>query len=796
MKVSEHWLREWLDTDISTESICRRLTDAGIEVDSISEVGLATADVIVVDIRNTEPHPEQNALTICKVDDGTKMHRVVCGAPNVRAGIKSAFLRAGGKFPDGSTLTTRQFGEVTSNGMLCSEGELGISDNFDVIIELDSSCETGMTLNQAMSLEDVVIDFDITPDRGDCFSVKGLAREAAALFNLQFGSPRLDEVAITHTGELDIRSEDRQDCPRYLGRIILNINMMARTPNEIVRRLHAADIRTIDPIVDITNYVMLEMGQPLHAFDLDHVSGGIVVRRARQDERLKLLDETELVLTDDMLLITNANKPVALAGIMGGWDSAIQQNTRHVFLECAYFDPQCISRTSRELGIQTDASLRFERGVDWQLQEQAIERTTKLLTEVAGGQAGPITVCDHPEYLPGVEPISLSLRDLNRLTGENFQVEEVSNIFNRLAFDYDIDGATWRVSPPSHRFDITIAENLVEEVLRVHGLSRCQSTTPMRVGRLSRQSEKVHRSADIKLQLASQGFNEVITYSFTSLDLAQWFVEDDALLLQLKNPIAPERAIMRPTLITGLIETVRYNKARGVFSHRLFELGACFRRHEESDPIKQQETNLAALISGRENPESWLSDKSNRVSFYSLKGNLESLIAHSQVSIVYEQIETGYPFLHPGCSTRVFIEKKPVGIIGQLHPKLCRTMDIDPDTFVFEISTSHFDRAVNKTHQSLSPFPAVRRDLSLVVRDSVSAHAVEEVVKAELGDLLEDYTVFDVYRGEDIADEHHSIAIGITLRDRQETLSDDRVDTVIQKTVGSLREQLEITLRN
>ena len=606
MKFSEAWLREWVNPNLSREDLLSQLTMAGLEVDGVEGVAGEFSGVVVGRVESCEKHPDADKLSVCEVSDGEDVHQVVCGAPNVRAGLVTAFAKVGAVLPENFKIKKAKLRGVESKGMLCSPSELGIGDDHDGIMELSSDLTVGQDLTEALHLSDVIVDVDLTPNRGDCLSLTGLAREVGVLNNLSVQYPQVDPVPAQIEDTFPVAIQQGEGCPRYLGRVIKGIDLTQPSPNWMVERLRRCGLRSIDPVVDVTNYVLIELGQPMHAFDLNQIHEGIVVRMAKVQEKLTLLDGQEVELDEQTLLITDGNGPVAIAGVMGGERSGVQTDTQDVFLECAYFAPLAIAGTARRYGLHTDASHRYERGVDHDLQHRAMERATQLLVDIVGGQVGPVIETVEANHLPVPNQVSVSAKRIDQLLGVHVTPEQVDEAFARLDFEVisrttEGSDVQWTITAPSHRFDIAQEADLVEEVCRIYGYNNIPSKQPQT--HLSLREVELTRSSETQLKhrLAHLGFQEVITYSFidpTLQDLLDPGVEPVALA----NPMSSEQSVMRTNLLPGLVHTAQTNRARQQDRVMLFELGLVFQPGVEG---LAQPLMLGGLMWGQRQSEAW-----------------------------------------------------------------------------------------------------------------------------------------------------------------------------------------------
>ena len=797
MKFSEAWLREWVDPDVDRATLLEQLTMAGLEVESVESVGGDCSGVVVGKVTQASKHPDADKLSVCQVFDGKDTFQVVCGAPNVREGLVSAFARVGAVLPGEFEIKKAELRGVESQGMLCSAAELNLGEDADGILEFEDELgdKLGNELTTALALDDVTIDLDLTPNRGDCLSVRGLAREIGVLNDVAVHHQATAPTEATIESTFEVELKDPAGCPRYLGRVIEGIDIRARTPFWLTERLRRCGLRSIDPVVDVTNYVMLELGQPMHAFDLNQLDTKIVVRTADAGETITLLDGQEIALDRSTLLITDDGGPVAIAGVMGGERSGVQDDTQDVFLECAYFAPLSIAGTARRFGLHTDASHRYERGVDFDLQVQAMDRATELLLSVVGGQPGPVIESVEASHLPPVRRVSLRQRRLDELLGVAIDTAEVDKLLHRLGFtlvdrtEAEGDGVVWTIEAPSHRFDIAIEADLVEEVCRIYGYNRIPSRTP--VTGLALRPIALERSEhnELKRQLAANGFQEVITYSFVDPKL-QDLLDPGVEPLALANPMSSEQSVMRSNLLPGLVDGLRSNINRQQVGVRLFELGLCFLPGEKLE----QALLLGGLMWGRRALES-LHAADDSVDFFDLKGEVERLLEWcGHKSVTYEVTDDSV--LHPGQRAAIHVDGVEIGRLGRLHPEIERRLELGAaGTFIFEIVGDAALTRPLRAFSGISKFPSVRRDFAFVLQESVSARQVEECLTGALGDALVEFRLFDLYRGKGIDSNEKSIAVGLTFQDPSATLTEKEISQFVEKAVTALERDLDARLR-
>jgi phenylalanyl-tRNA synthetase beta chain len=794
MKFSENWLREWVDPGVSREELCHRLDMIGLEVESVTPLGAGLDGVVVGLIVDAQRHPDAEKLQVCRVDAGQgEPLQIVCGAPNARVGLKAPLAMIGALLPNGMQIKAATLRGVDSSGMLCSAKELGLDQDASGLMELPTDAPVGALLVDYLSLPDATIELGLTPNRADCLGMRGLAYDVAATFGAVVREP--DAAAVPASVKTLRGVELRADAsaPRYLGRIIEGIDARAPTPPWLAERLRRAGIRPISATVDVTAYVMLELGQPMHAFDNDKLDGDIFVRHAHARETLALLDGREVTLDEQFLVIADAHGAQALAGVMGGLASKVTDDTRNVFLEAAHFAPSAVIGRARRLGMHTDASHRFERGVDPELPRRAIERATALLIDIAGGSAGPITEAVIEAELPVRAPVSLRRSRIARLLGIEIPDIEVERILETLGMQVERTGDGWRATPPSRRFDIAIEEDLIEEVARIHGYDRIPVKAP--AGDLAPSLPSESRLADglIRRTLTARGWQEAITFAFVDRQLLEtWQLADRA--IPLANPLSADLGVMRTSQLPGLVQALAYNRARQQDRVRLFELGRSFHARGEGEaPLEIDRLTLA--VCGPANEEHW-GQRRRPVDFHDLKGDLQTLIAlGGDADRWVFEAASDLRALHPGRAARVSVDGKAVGFIGALHPSLLKALDLDMDVYVAEIELDALRSARVPTARPLSRFPQVRRDIAVVVGEVVAFSAMADAIRETLGDQLESLTAFDEYRGSNLTDDTKSIAMGLILRDPSRTLTDEDADSAVARAVQVLGEKFGAGLR-
>ncbi|CAI8751064.1 phenylalanine--tRNA ligase subunit beta [Methylococcus capsulatus] len=790
MRLSEAWLRQYVNPMVDTAGLVRQLTMAGLEVDGAEPAAADFSGVVVARILEAAPHPEADRLQICRVDTGGgEPLQIVCGAANARVGLVAPLAMEGAVLPGPLKIKRSRLRGVESFGMLCSAKELGLEDDASGLLELPADAPVGADIRDYLQLDDRILEIDLTPNRADCLSVEGIAREVALINRLPFQGVDAGTVAVGSQRRLVVHLDAPEACPRYLGRVIAGIDARAQTPRWMKERLRRSGLRSLGPAVDVTNYVLLELGQPLHAFDLERLSGDIHVRQARDGELLRLLNGEEITLSSDVLVIADEEKALALAGIMGGEQSAVGGATSDVFLECAFFAPALIMGKARRYGLATDSSHRFERGVDPSLQRRAIERATALLLEIAGGEAGPVTEAVREDLLPLRAPVRLREQRIGQLLGLSLPRDEVADILARLGMSVEEDEPGWTVTPPSFRFDIALEADLIEEIGRVYGYDAIPRRRPAVASAMQPASETVLGLDRVKDLLADRGYQEVITYSFVSAEM-QRRIDPEAEPEALLNPISADLAVMRISLWTGLLDCAQKNLSRQQDRVRIFETGLKFVRRGGS---LEQRNTLAGLVLGSILDEQW-GEKSRRVDFFDVKSDVEAILGLTGKSSVRFRPAIHHA-LHPGQSAEILIGDGGAGWLGMLHPQIERELGFEQPVFMFELDAGALLQRDLPRFAPLSRFPLVRRDLALVVARDLPAADLLEAVAASGGPLVRDTVLFDVYSGAGVEAGKKSVALGVTLQDAEETLTDDRVDEVMSRIVARLAADFGAKLR-
>lgn len=785
MKLSIQWLREWANPKSTDRELAERLTLAGLECEAEAQE-IRLAQIVVGRIEDVQPHPQADRLRVCRVDAGQGQPlTIVCGAANARAGLRVPVALPGARLPDGTEIRAAELRGVGSAGMLCSARELGLAEKSDGLLELDADARIGAAIVQHLRLADSILTLELTPNRGDCLSVAGLAREVAAIHGVTYRPVAIAPAPAAGKRKLGVRIEARSDCPHYAGRVIEGIDPRARTPDWMRERLRRSGLRCIHPVVDVTNYVMLELGQPLHAFDCARLHGGIRVRRAEAGESLTLLNEQVAALTPDDLVIADEQNVLALAGIMGGLPSGVTAETADIFLESACFDPVRVAATGRRLRIPSDALYRFERGVDPTLQRRALERATTLVQQICGGVAGPVTEAGARAPRPVV--VRLRRERLDRLLGHVIPDAEVGKLLQRLGLAVKRLGQRgWEARIPGHRYDLRLEVDLIEEVARLYGYERI----PARPYAAQLPAAPVPEPQPLdraRGQLVARGYQEAINYSFVDARL-QAQLDPGAAALPLDNPIADTLAVMRTTLWSGLIPAWRYNQQRQRRRVRLFEVGVCFA--EQGGQVVETE-RLAVLAAGPVLPEQWGAPE-RAVDFFDLKGDAQALFA-GLADLRFEA--AGHPALHPGQSARLYRAGRPVGWLGRLHPGLVRSLDLPEAPVLLEVETAALTGAPLPQPRPVSEFPAARRDLALVLKDEVSAATLLDHARQAGGALLRETGLFDVYRGTGLPNGFKSVALSLIFQDNSRTLTELEVETAVQAVVRQLQADLGAVIR-
>lgn len=793
MKINLQWLHEWVNPPVDTKTLAAQLTLAGIEIETLAPVAGVFHNIVVGLVLSVVQHPNADRLRICQVDVGDSQPlQIVCGAANVRAGMRAPCARLGAVLPDGMTIKRSKLRGVESFGMLCSGSELGLASSSEGLLELSNDAPIGADLRTFLNLDDVILEVNITPNRGDCLSVAGIARELGVINRLAVQTPVINAIHAVCSDIFPVEVNAPSDCPRYVGRVIRNIARTSSTPHWLRERLQRAGMRSINPVVDVTNYVMLELGQPMHAFDLAKLHGGIIVRRAFPQESITLLDGNNLTLNQDTLVIADQNAVLAIAGIMGGIHSGINAATTDLFFESAFFTPAAIIGRSRQYGIQTDSAYRFERGVSPSLQRTAIERATQLLIEIVGGEPGPVTEIVDYNYLPHPTPIILRRDRIKRLLGIEIAKKDVEDILNRLNMTVKAREDGWYVTPPDFRFDITIEADLIEELARIHGYEYIPHTRPLIAATIKPLSENIVNPINAARFLTARDYHEVITYSFVDATL-QSLLDPQNTPLSLANPISADHAVMRTNLWVGLIQAAIHNLHRQQERIRLFEIGHNFIPNENG---VDQSLQIAGLATGTVYPEQWGETKRN-IDFFDVKADIDALI-NDQLgeNINLRYMPCLHPALHSGKSAALMRNDHLVGWLGVLHPELENRLAIgNAPIIMFTIDLNALQNGNLPKFYNLSKFPLIRRDIAFLVDADIAIDALTRSITATAGSLLQKLIIFDVYTGKGIATGKKSIALGLILQDATRTLKDFEIEDIINSVVQQLATEFSATLR-
>ncbi len=788
MKFSENWLRSFVNPLLSSDELAHVLTMAGIEVESVEPVSAAFDKVVVAEVVSVEKHPAADRLKVCNVrteKSAENLLQIVCGASNVSTGVKVPCALTGANLP-GFTIKKTKLRGIDSAGMLCSAKELGISEAADGLLLLPADAPVGTDFRGYYGLEDRIFTLKLTPNRADCLGVIGVAREVAAITAAELFLPETNSVSSQTEDMLAVQVIASDACPLYCGRIMHGINLDVLTPLWLTQRLERSGIRSINPVVDITNYVLLETGQPMHAFNLDKIAGTIQVRYALSHESIQLLNGSKVDLNPEMLLIADEHRPLALAGIMGGLDSGVTPGTTDIFLESAFFSPNAISGKSFQLGFSSDSAYRFERGVDFAATRDALERATYLIQTVCGGQAGPVTEVTHK--LPQRAVVDVRISRIKRILGIDVNKQQVSDYFKRLGFEFSVKVDTFNVRSPSYRFDLAIEEDFIEELARIYGYDHIPTLFPRAIMAMLPASETGRSPMEIKQLLVARDYQEVINYAFVDADWELNFVNNRT-PITLKNPIASQMSVMRSTLIGGLISNLQFNLNRKQTRVRLFEMGCCFVRNDESD-CKQVE-RVAGLNYGDVVPEQW-GVSARSVDFYDIKADVEVLCDGR--TIHFEKFL--HPALHPGKSAQICIEDKSIGWLGELHPRWQKKYGLQKNTILFEISLEAIIPKSLSVAKEIPKFPPVRRDIAIIVDNDISVHSLLVCLFAEKSAIVLDISLFDIYRGKGMEKTKKSLAFRVLLQDTEKTLTDEEADSAVQNLIEVLKNKFGATLRN
>lgn len=794
MIISEQWLRDWVRVDLNAQEIADCLTNAGLEVDGVESAGGSIDNLVVGKVLEVEKHPDADRLNVTKVDIGAEVLDIVCGASNVRVDLMVAVATVGAKLPNGLKIKKAKVRGIPSVGMLCSASELGLEEESEGLIELNADAEIGQRIDDYLKLDDNLIDIDLTPNRGDCLSVQGIARELKVLADGDYQAKQAPNVESSTQSSVEVELNDNVNCPRYIGRVISGINASAKTPIWMQERLRRSGVRPISPVVDITNYVMLELGQPMHAFDLAKLSEKITVRQSVAGEKITLLDDSEAELDGDTLVIADAKGAIAIAGVMGGSESAIGDDTQDIVLEAAHFTRASASGKARRYGLHTESSHRFERGVDPQLPPIAIERATELVLEICGGQAGQTTEQKNDQGLEPKPAVSIRLDRLKSLLGMELDGAEVDGILNRIADSVAREGDTWSVTPPSYRFDIEREADLVEEVARVKGYDNIPTAMPRIAPRSNTASESAVGLRQVRNSFVARDYREAITYSFIDEELNRLF--SDEAPVKLANPLADNMAEMRTSLLPGLMSALQFNANRQHSRIRLFETGATYHKSENGYTERQA---MAGVVTGLQSPAQWGVDEARKVDFFDVKADLAAVLALTGQENDITFSKADHLAMHPGqlaqVSKSVDGQEVILGFIGRLHPNVEKHFGVGK-VFAFELDLDKALSAKLPEFKSVSRFPSVKRDLSLLVGDAVPVSALLESVRKSVGDSLVKTEMFDLYNGEGVEQGQKSVSLSVILQHADATLTDDESEKIIERALLALDADLGAKLRS
>lgn len=791
MKFSESWLREWINPKMTREQLCEKLTMAGLEIEELAAVAENFSGVVVGQVVQVTKHPEADRLNICEVDvGGEKPLTIVCGANNVITGMKVPAALDKAVLPHNLKISVSKIRGVTSEGMLCTAHELGLAEESAGLFVLPQHAPVGKDVWEYLNLSDYLIDVSITPNRGDCLSIMGIAKEVSALTDLPLNIHQTPEIISAIADVIPVTIQVKEDCPRYVGRVIRGVKADASSPIWLQERLRRSGIRSISPVVDVTNFVMLELGQPMHAFSLDKIAGGIQVRKAQREEKLALLDGSEVTLDTDTLVIADDKKALAIAGVMGGLESGVSLLTQDIFLESAYFTPNCIARAGRRYKLGSDSSYRFERGVDPTLQRIAVERATQLLLDIVDGKPGPVIEVSDEKYLPQPMTIELRTTRVAQILGLTLSVTLIEIILQRLGFSCKKMPAGLMVTVPARRSDITLEIDLIEEIARLYGYDNIPCHSPIASMQINPHLENKVLLQSLRRGFADLGFHEVITYTFVDKKL-QALLDPQQLPKELVNPITADMDVMRTSLWPGLVNTLLYNQNRQQDRVRIFETGLRFVQQGEN--LLQQRT-LSGLISGAAVSEQWGSPK-RPVDFFDLKGDLQNIIKLTGALDEFSFVPGKHSALHPGQTAEIHRNGQFIGILGALHPGIMQSLKIEGKVFVFDLLLEKLEAARVPKAQALSKFPEIRRDIAIVIDQAVPVVAIQDTITKEAGDLLKQVDIFDVYQGKGIADGRKSIALSLTLQHSSRTLIDEDVTDLLERVIGVLKGRFNAELR-
>ena len=787
MNVLASWLREWVNPNVSDTELAEQLTMAGLEVDGIHPIAPDFDHVLVGEVISCEKHPDADKLNLCQVNIGeNKNLQIICGASNVRQGLKVVVATVGANLPGGLKIKKAKLRGVESFGMICSESELGLADSSEGIMELDSVAPIGENIRDYLNLDDNLIELDITPNRGDCFSILGVSREVSSNYNIPHRMPE-HQVSSTIDAHINSKVTDFNACPKYLTRVIKGVDNTVQTPEWMAQRLTRSGQQLHSPVVDITNYVLLELGQPMHAFDTKKISGGINVRMAKQGESIELLNEQTIELNNDTLVIADDEKALAVAGIMGGMHTSTQANSDEILLESAFFEPTHIAGKARNYGLHTESSLRFERGVDFGITELAMERASELVLQICGGEAGSVNVCIDKESLPKLEAITITQQRIQQILGFELDSDWILEKFKNLDFEIiDKSADSWTILPPSFRFDIRIQADLIEELARLYGYDKLPVKSLSLDADIKLNPEAELDKYDIAQTLVGRGYQEVITYSFISKEY-QDLISPNAKHIALANPISNDMSIMRSSLWAGLLQSVSSNQRRGYTDVKFFEIGLCF------DGIKAQDQSqkIAGVITGNRFSEQW-STQSKATDFFDLKADVESLLGLTGKSYEFKEVED--PALQKGQSAQILLDDEIIGLIGTLSPLVQKKLSL-AKCYLFELDLSKLQQGKVPKYHKFSAYQNSRRDIALVIDEDIPSAELIKVIKQMNQNYLKTVELFDVYKGESIGLGKKSLAIALNYQSDKATLTDDEVNQQVKQVLDLMQEKFKAEQR-
>ena len=774
MQFSYTWLKTQANPHLSADQLSHLLTMAGLEVEELDAAAPDFSGVVVAEVKSVEKHPDADRLNVTQVDAGTgELIQIVCGAPNVKAGIKVPCALPNALLPNDFKIKPTKMRGVVSNGMLCSAKELGLEDKVDGLLVLPENAPVGQNIREFLDLDDAIFTLKITPNRTDCLSIRGIAREVSALTQCEFNPIQINHIATQTTQKQAVQIDAPQDCGRFISRVISGVNATAASPDWLVQRLERSGIRSISPLVDIGNYVMLEIGQPMHVFDADKISGSLHVRRAKNGEVLDCLNEKTVTLADNTLVIADEQQALSIAGLMGGAASAVSDETKNIVLEAAWFNPLIISGKSRQYGFGSDSSFRFERGVDSELQRDAIERATELVVQICGGEVGEIV--EVLGNLPAAKTVEVRTARVEKVLGVSIENQRIETILQHLGLQPEKTADGFRVTAPSFRYDIEIEADLIEEIARVYGYENIPDDYTSGKLAMLKLPENRHSRFGVYQKMAARGFQEVVSYAFVDEQWEQDFANNQD-PIRLQNPLAAQYAVMRSTLMGGLIEILQNNLNRKQNRVRVFEIARIFRK--ENNQFVQTEC-VGGLVYGSALPEQW-GEKSRAVDFYDLKADVETLLRGKNAAFVKAE----HSALHPGRCAAIVVDGVNVGIIGELHPKWTQKYDLPQAPLLFELDMDAVLATEKVRYQAVSKFQAGRRDLAFVLPENVAFADLQAALGQVNNPIIQGIELFDVYRGAGLPENHKSLAVKISLQDMNATLTDETVEPIIQELIA------------